>query len=236
MTTLPKPKLNWVSQHDPRSLDYPIRAALPTAIEDKPKQWKAGVVLDQGQEGSCVGHGWTASLLASPKPFKTTAIAGHEYAVNLYDQAKREDDEPGEDYEGTSVLAGAKVVQERGFIQKYHWAFSVEDVRDAVISSGPVTIGINWYESMYETRPSGLVEVSGPLVGGHCLTITGYHPSMRIKGEDWNARYKVFRWRNSWGESYGLKGDGLIRYEDLRDLLAHNGEACIPVGLNKVKF
>lgn len=142
----------------------------------------------------------------------------------------------GNSYSGTSVLAGAKIVQSRGYIGEYRWCFGVEDVRDAVISEGPVVIGIPWHEGMYGTRESGLVEVSGGLVGGHCLLITGYHPSMRLRGEDYNERFKVFRWRNSWGPDYGVRGNGFIRYEDLRDLLKGWGEACVPMARRTVRI
>ncbi len=209
---------------------------MTSAVPDEPKRWKTGTVLDQGQEGSCVGHGWAAELIGSPRPHKVDAATGHRYAVDIYRRAQLIDEWEGENYDGTSVLAGAKVVRERGFIDQYRWAFNVEDVKDAVITQGPVVIGIPWYEDMYDTRESGLVEVGGPIVGGHCLTIVGYHPGMRINGEGWNERHKVFRWRNSWGPDYGLNGDGLIRYEDLRDLLQDNGEACVSVGRNKVRF
>lgn len=227
---------DWMPRHDPRSLDYPIRSVIPSTVEEKPKRWTTGAVLDQGSEGACVGFGWTADLLASPKPFRTDDATGGRYALDVYRRAQLIDEWEGEQYSGTSVLAGAKTVQERGHIGSYRWAFGVEDVKNAVLTVGPVVIGIPWYESMYETRDSGLVEVGGAIVGGHCITITGYHPGMRINGEDWNARYKVFRWRNSWGQAYGVGGDGLIRYEDLRDLLADQGEACVPVDRQRVQF
>lgn len=207
-----------------------------TSVPDVAKRWRTGAVLDQGREGSCVGHGWAAELIGSPRPHKVDSATGHRYAVDIYRKAQLIDEWEGENYDGTSVLAGAKVVRERGYIDQYRWAFNIDDVKDAVITQGPVVIGIPWYEDMYETKESGLVEVGGPIVGGHCLTIVGYHPGMRIAGEGWNERHKVFRWRNSWGPDYGLNGDGLIRYEDLRDLLQDNGEACVPVGRNKVRF
>jgi hypothetical protein len=207
-----------------------------TSVPDVAKRWRTGTVLDQGREGSCVGHGWTAELLASPRPHKVDATTGHNYAVDIYRRAQLIDEWEGENYEGTSVLAGAKVVRERGYLDQYRWAFNIQDVRDAVITQGPVVIGIPWYEGMYETRESGLVDVSGDIVGGHCLTIVGYHPAMRITGEGWNERHKVFRWRNSWGPDYGLNGDGLIKYDDLAELLKDNGEACIAIGRHKVRF
>lgn len=224
-------RLDWKPRHDPRSLQYPVRTLIGSAVEDRPQLWKPGTVLDQGQEGACVGFGWTADLLASPRPdFSATDYLGNRYAQDVYRSAKQIDEWDGEDYSGTSVLAGAKVIMSRGAFQQYRWAFSVEDVRDAVISEGPVVIGIPWYDAMYEPPASGLVEVGGELVGGHCMLIHGYHPSMRITGEDSKARFKVFRVRNSWGPTWGNKGSGFIRYEDMRDLLSGQGEACVPMG------
>ncbi len=223
-------RLDWVSVHDPRSDNYGVAEVLGT-VEEKPKLWTpSSLHIDQGREGACVGFGWTNELLASPKPDTTASlVAAERFALASYNEFKRNDEWLGEDYDGTSVLAGAKVTKAHGRIGEYRWARSIEDVRGAVIQEGPVVIGIPWYDLMYDTRPSGLVEVGGNIVGGHCLLIYGYHPSMRIYGEDWNARFRVFRWKNSWGPGYGKNGSGLIRYEDLRDLLAEWGEACVPM-------
>lgn len=228
--------LGWAPSHDPRSLNYPIRAAIGT-VEEKPRTWGLGPVLDQGREGACVGFGWTAELAASPSPdpYLTFAL-GNQFASTLYREAQHVDEWPGEDYEGTSVLAGAKVVHAGGFIGSYRWCFSVEDLRDAVIAEGPVVIGIPWYESMYYARSTGMVDISGPMVGGHCLLVHGYHPAMRINGEGWFERHRVFRVRNSWGTGWGDGGSGFIRYEDMRDLLANYGEACIPMDRKMVRL
>lgn len=188
--------------------------------------WRAGERLDQGREGACVGFAWTAELLARPNEVRVPD--SDKFARELYREAQRLDVWPGEAYEGTSVLAGAKAAQKAGFIGEYRWAFSIDEVIDALVAIGPVVIGIPWYENMYETRPSGLVEVGGRLVGGHAITLTGYHPGMRIRGEGWWKRHEVIRWRNSWGEAYGRGGDGFITPDALERLLSDDGEACIP--------
>jgi hypothetical protein len=168
--------------------------------------WRQGTVLDQGSEGACVGFGWTAELLAKPsQPVKQpTAAVGENKALEIYRAAKAIDEWEGEDYSGTSVLAGAKIVKAAGYIGEYRWCFGITDVRDAVLISGPVVIGIPWYDEMYETRTSGLVNVGGTKVGGHCITLTGYHP-------------------------YGVKGSGFIESHHLAALLEDGGEACVPM-------
>ncbi len=225
--------LDWKSNHDPRSLQFGI-ADLVTAVEPKVRHWVPGATLDQGAEGACVGFGWTGDLLASPKPHKITPDVGNKFAQASYKEMQKNDEWQGENYSGTSVLAGAKNMQSRKYIESYRWAFGIEQVRDALIAEGPVVIGIRWYESMYYTRPSGLVEVSGRLVGGHCILLTGYHPAARIRGEDWNARYEVYRWRNSWGKEYGNNGSAYIKAEDLASLLAGDGEACVPINRSRI--
>lgn len=223
--------LDWVSRHDPESRNYGIRSLVGSAVEPKIKNWSPGLVLDQGREGACVGFAFAAELAASPSriPPKVTTDLLERYATGIYKDAQKIDAWQGESYEGTSVLAGAKVLKNRGLIGGYRWCFSVADIRDAIIAEGPVVIGIPWFESLYETRPSGLVEVSGSLVGGHAITLIGYHPKIRLAKEGYSKRFEVFRWRNSWGPSYGLAGNGYITSEDLATLLSDNGEACVPV-------
>lgn len=226
--------LSWESNHDERSLAYGVRPLMASQIEIKKQMWQEGVVLDQGREGACVGFGWMAELLADPAApaNQPTEQFGNAVANGFYKRAQKIDEWPGEDYEGTSVLAGAKIVQQDGFIEGYRWCFGIQDLRDAVISQGPVVIGVPWYSGMYHTRQSGFVDVSGSNVGGHCLIVTGYDPEMEIEGQ----KREVFRWRNSWGESYGVGGSGYIAYDLLDSLVKQRAEACIPVGRKEPIF
>jgi len=225
MTT--RPILDWRSQHDPKSREFPMRALIRTTVTPRPRHWKAGAVLDQGSEGACVGFGWTGELLASPRraPAKVGRERGSAFALDVYRRAQQIDEWPGEGYSGTSVLAGAKVIQERGFIDSYRWCFGLSDVRDAIIVEGPVVLGIPWYESMYDTDAGYEVIVDGEQVGGHCILATGYHP----EHPEFDGR-EMYRLRNSWGPTWGHEGNGWIDAGDLSDLLADGGEACVPIG------
>ena len=228
-------KLDRLVQFDERSRAYGIREVLDP-VEPKKRYWNHGKVIpDQGYEGACVGFAWTNELVCSPRPNPTTDVTSvNSYALGIYRRARQLDEWEGENYDGTSILAGAKATVETGYINEYRWAFSTEQVRDAIIAEGPVIFGTNWYEDMYDTQPNGLVTVSGRWVGGHAIALTGYNPRARLKGL--KGYHEVFRWKNSWGPYYGLNGTGYIKIEDFDRLLHEDGEACIPMNRKLVRF
>lgn len=231
------PRLDWISKHDSRSLDYTVGAQLALAdSEIVPKHWKAGPTLDQAQEGACVGFGWTQELMSSPHPFYPDVEVGNYYAREYYHECLVNDEYPGEADTGTSVLAGAQTAVRRDLMDEYWWCTSIEEMRDAVITLGPVVIGIPWYSYMYQPPLSGLINVGGDLVGGHCILVDEYHPDKRLNHEDYNSRFEVFGVHNSWGPDWGNNGRGYLRFEDMRDLVKNYGEMCVPVGRQKVRF
>jgi hypothetical protein len=132
----------------------------------------------------------------------------------------------GNDFpEGASVLAGARVLRDLGDIKSYRWGFGLDDVLQTLSRRGPVVLGINWTDSMYSTDDHGLIEISGPVVGGHCILASGIWPNHPFFKDD------VVALINSWGSSWGINGRGFLRTSDLDSLLRENGEACIPVDL-----
>lgn len=187
-------------------------SALPMIVKD----WNVAKVLDQGQEGACVGFGWAHEAIASPFPIGWVTDAD---ARAFYEAARKVDEWEGEDYEGTSVLAGAKVAQSAGLIAGYKWTYNWMELALAVGYDGPAVIGVDWYSDMWDVDSSGFIHVSGDPVGGHCTLISGVDPT---RG--------TFTIHNSWGESWGRGGKALISFDDMHKLLDTNGEACIPLG------
>lgn len=179
--------------------------------------------LDQGREGACVGFGWAHELACYPAIVPDVSFA---YArERIYWQAQRRDQWDGGAYpgaspfgEGTSVLAGAQVVQqELHLIGNYDWCLTLEDLILSAGYLGPIVMGTDWMTGMFDTDDKGYVHATGQVEGGHCWLIRGV-----------SLAKNSFLCRNSWGESWGMRGDFWISFGDAGALLAAQGEACVP--------
>jgi hypothetical protein len=70
---------------------------------------------------------------------------------------------------------------------------------------------------MFDPDPKTLlVTPTGPKVGGHQWTITG-----------WEPRYDAFEGLCWWGPDFGARGRFRIRFNDLAELLADDGDAHV---------
>ena len=143
-------------------------------------------------------------------------------ALTIYRQAQLVDEWPGEDYEGTSVRAGAKVLRALGMVSEYRWAWDMETLARYVLTTGTVVMGTNWYEGMDVPNAEGFVSPRGSIRGGHAWLVLGYN---RARG--------VYRGVNSWGKHWGQAGRFWISEEDLGRLLAESGEACSAIEVRK---
>jgi hypothetical protein len=200
---------------DPRSRGFAV-SAIVAPKHRRGYHWSCDVVLDQGSDGACVGFSWAAEGRAHPavEPNVDDALASR-----IYHRAR---DLDGEDWpEGSSVLAGAKAVVEMGWLMEYRWAFSENDLALAVGYAGPAVLGINWRESMFrpvERSGEAWVDVAAPVAGGHAILCNGY-----------SVRLDAYRLHNSWGADWGDNGEVWVHRDDMTELLADQGEACVPV-------
>jgi hypothetical protein len=232
MSTYRGRTFDWKAHHDPRSRRFNVADVMPKRLPTSKFWTPPTLVLDQGQEGACVGFGCAAEAGASP--FRVPRV-NNDFARGIYNTAKTLDEWPGEDYEGTSVLAGMKAMQQLGLLSPdpgaYRWSFSPDDMRESTLGLGPCVIGIPYKEGMFHPRPSGLLECTGAIAGGHCMCVIGYHPHMRLKGEGFFKRFAVYKVRQSWGADFGRGGDVYITEEDMADLTsaANQGECAIPM-------
>lgn len=216
-------RLDRIKQFDERSRNFPVAAVVPEEIT-RGRTWGAYARLDQGREGACVGFGVTHELAAYPAAVPNLT---NDFALSVYHEAQKIDPWPGEDYSGTSVLAGVKVAHQRGYFDSYRWCFSIEDMLRALSHEGPIVVGTDWYDGMYQPAPSGLVSPSGSVVGGHCWLIRGFQLKPTFASEP------VFRARNSWGADWGVNADFFITLSDYEKYLMPGGEQVVFVGRHK---
>jgi hypothetical protein len=198
---------------DERSRGYDIRTLLTT---DQPRSytWSCAPAFDQRNEGACVGHGWAHEAAARPVVLPATQAD----AFALYREAQRLDIWEGEDYDGTSVLAGAKAMQARGWLNTYRWAFNRDDALTAISRHGPAVIGVWWWTGMMEPDSQGRIYPTGQREGGHCVLVRGV-----------NVKARTVRIRQSWGNIGPLGPDVLLDWDDFGTVLADEGECAIPV-------
>lgn len=206
---------DYVPRHDPRSLSFVVTDHFAS---DKPIKSRArrhfGPYLDQGSEGACVGFGTANSLAVTPKRRKDVT---DEMARAIYRQAQRVDEWEGENYSGTSVLAGMKTAQSFGYIKAYYWATNLRQMQTAVAHVGPLVIGVNWYSGMFNTDSNGFLQVTGNVEGGHCVTLVGV-----------DLKKEAFVLQNSWGEDWGVQSRALLSFADTERLVIHeHGEAAV---------
>jgi hypothetical protein len=207
-------KYDRIVKFDERSKKFPIRKIL-SATERKSNYWKCEIILDQGSEGACAGFGFAHEAASEPVALSNITDS---IAFDLYKRAQQLDEWPGENYEGTSILAAVKAAVEKGWYSEYRWAFGEDDLALAIGYKGPAVLGISWYEGMENPDPSGLIRATGNNLGGHCILCNGY-----------DVNTNLYRLHNSWGSSWGINGECFISVADMIKLLKEDGEACIPL-------
>lgn len=214
-------RLDRLQEFDERSRAFGVAEVVPQPF--KSKTWRLRERLDQGRDGACVGFGTTHRIAALPISFSG---ANYQFAMTLYREAQKLDPWPGEDYEGTSVLAGMKAAQARGHFSEYRWCFTVDDIIRAVAHEGPVVIGIDWLEDMFTPDERGMLSPTGSVAGGHCLIIRGVtlEPRGVRKGVG-----PVFRLTNSWGADWGENGEAFITVEDYERHLMPGADQAVPM-------
>lgn len=202
--------------YDPGDEKHLMRALV---AEEAPRPvpyayYHGSMFLNQGGTSQCVEYSWHHYVQTG----KIRPRVRHPYwpLGEPYRQMQDVDEWEGNDYDGTSVRAGAKIMQQMGYIGEYRWAWDLETVVDAVTRVGPVVMGTNWYRSMFVPDSQGVVQAAGPIDGGHAWLIDG---ASRKRG--------LARAKNSWGTEWGKRGRFWIPFEVLERLIREDGEACL---------
>lgn len=207
-----------LKQFDERSRAYGVTVGLETK-QPRSYTWRCYEQLDQGADGACVGFGVTHELVA--RPAEVQGLTDSYAKEQIYWEAQKIDPWDGGAYpgaypfyEGTSVLAGAKVAKRLGWIEEYRWAFGLEQLKLGVGYNGPAVIGVPWYEGMFYPDANGFIHPTGQVAGGHCVLVNAI-----------SVTKKRFTIHNSWGAGWGMNGECYISFDDMGKLLSEWGEA-----------
>lgn len=218
------PRLGRLKEYDDRSKKFNIAPLLEEAPVRAPhtRYWHVPYTLDQGQTSACVGFSWTHEAMAQPVMVPRLS---NEDGLDVYHEAQKVDEWEGEEpaYEGTSVLAGAKVMQSRGHFLEYRWAYTIDDLLLSLSYHGPAVLGIEWHNNMYDPDDEFYLNIGGEVVGGHAILAYGVVVDVQTGPE-----YVLLH--NSWGPMWGRYGNVKVRIADMERLLLEGGEACVPVG------
>jgi hypothetical protein len=180
--------------------------------------WPCTEQLDQGQTGHCVGFGsaqWCDTLGTDQLDDHYLDVDGHK----IYYECKIIDNEPKAE-NGSSVHSAAKVLKARGRIKNYAWTASLDEIKQWLLTKGPVLVGTDWYAGMFTPDAQGVIHPTGNVEGGHCYVLAGYDPTTDL-----------IELHNSWGSSWGVDGRARIPAAEFEMLAASNGEALVAVEL-----
>lgn len=236
------PRLDRLVEFDERSREFRVGSVVAT---EKPKEriWYLGRALmgNQGQEGACVEFGIMHSVLSAPK--RAASIVSQKVWPNhlIYWPAQGQpkswlptdwsgDPWPGGSYpeatptyEGTSVLTGLKVGLALGMYKGFYWALTLDEFLQGLGSVGSGVIGIWWTKGMSEPNQYGLIEATGPDVGGHCVCVLGMDYGKRFPD---GRVFDVLVIAQSWGPDHGVRGIVYLPIDQFDGLRQRQGEAA----------
>lgn len=207
----------WIKEQMKKPKPTPTPTPTPTTV-DGPLWEIATEPFDQGAYGTCVGNAWAGWGNAMPIQdaytekdardiyYESTVIGGHP----------DDPDSPGGGQEGSTTRDGAKAMQQRGKLTAYAFAAKMDEVNEWLDNHGPVVIGINWTEDMFDPDADGTVHYTGAIAGGHEVVVI----------QNLNTEGKKLC-RNSWGPDWGLNGNFKITNEDFVSLMTQDGDACL---------
>lgn len=206
--------LGRIHSPDERDKHFPLRTLIPaTPPPNESRVWKVGggMPLDQGATPRCVGYSWAGFLYSAPMQ----RIAHDPNPDDIYAKAQALDGMKLP-HDGSTVRAGVQALQQMGHIDSYHWAASIADVRDYVLTVGPLVFGTEWLTQMDSPDAKGIVTVGGTVRGDHAYLCRGYH-----------GPAKLYECEQSWGD-WGLRGRFFIHETGVQELLfgRGTGEAC----------
>lgn len=234
----------------PDTADYRDLLYVPSLVNvpaerplDTYRRWRLPI-LNQGSEGACTGFG-----LAAVANYLQRTRAGGSGAVKrvsprmLYEMAKRYDEWPGEDYDGSSCRAAIKGWHKHGVCSEDAWPYRDGDEIGDLTPDREVDARRHPLGAYFRVNSKDLVAMHAAMTEAGVLYVSAFtHVGWDRVGNDGRVPYrpgiekdggghaiclvgydsKGFHFQNSWGEGWGNNGFGHLSYNDW---LAHGKDA-----------
>jgi hypothetical protein len=214
MSTTEQYGLGRLPQPDIHNANFRAIDLVSVSAPIRTRFWNMRAALNQGNTPQCTDYSIETALMGAPKMLRAPAAP----LGMIYHLAQTLDAWPGENYDGTSVLAAHKAAVKLGLIKEYRWMLTFIEILQLLSNYGPVVIGSNWYEGMFYPNKKGEVTISGSIAGGHAYCLCGI-----------DSVQKRVRKLGSWGSGWGQSGRAWLSFDTLERLFSENGEAALPV-------
>lgn len=210
-------RLDWHGQYPSSNLPYTIDrwACFQQVTNHRNIRWTRKLWLNQQQTPGCTAWGGAHALSATPRSFTEIDDAK---CLEWYRKNQQNDQWPGEDYEGSSVLGAMRTFKQEGRISSYHWCKTLAEIQHAVEWHGPMEWGTTWLTGMFYPDRDGFIHATGADEGGHAYCIAGIN---------WPGSF--FWLDQSWESTWGLNGSAKISFADTELLIGMRGEFSLPV-------
>lgn len=210
----------------PKDMEWPRR--IP--ILDQSNLLAQGVKLAGNPDSlsSCTGNAGIGIIGTSPYWVKQgyslrkalkDPLTAEIHAIDLYAEATELDEFP-DTYpptdDGSSGLGVAKALVQQNLITGYDHIFTGVTGIVTALQSAPVTVGTNWYESMFTPNNAGVLSISGAVAGGHQYVLDAVY-----------IRDRLFRMVNSWNPSWGDGGCAFMSWDTADRLMGEQGDAMV---------
>jgi len=185
------------------------------------------IIRNQGSEGACTGFSLAAVINFLNQNRQVDVQVSPRM---LYEMARKNDEWPGEDYDGSSLRGAIKGWKNMGVCREEQWPYllrggiphlTIEAAKDArnhtigayyrimpeiahfhsaLNETGVIAASARVHEG-WRDPATGTIQQSRTMIGGHAFAIVGYTPAGFIV-------------QNSWGRSWGREGTAIWLYED----------------------